>query len=86
MTEEAPTDLERPSVDITSNVVDQATIARMAGVSKQAVHNWTVRYASFPERLPSNMTPPIYWWPEVKLWIEQSAPYRAPNTVLGRRK
>jgi len=45
-------------------------IAQRAGVQKQAVGNWHSRHDTFPEPIATLRTGAVWWWPEVRAWLE----------------
>ena len=47
-------------------------IAELAGVTKQAVCNWTKRHPTFPQPLAKLHMGPIYNLKEVKTWLVKS--------------
>jgi chromosome partitioning protein len=53
-----------------SDVVGVAEIAEMAGVSKQAVTNWRMRYDSFPKPIHDLQSGPIWDREKVEGWVK----------------
>lgn len=52
------------------DLVGLAEIAEMAGVSRQAVTNWTARHGSFPEPLAKLAAGPVWERANVAAWLE----------------
>lgn len=55
----------------TEDLVSNADIARLAGVTRSAVTNWQSRHADFPAPVASfgNEKMKLYLWPQVRDWI-----------------
>lgn len=52
------------------DLVGLAEIAEMAGVSRQAVTNWTARHDSFPEPLARLAAGPVWQRADIAAWLE----------------
>ena len=52
------------------DLVGLAEIAEMAGVSRQAVTNWTARHESFPEPLARLAAGPVWNRGDIATWLE----------------
>lgn len=52
------------------DLVGLAEIAEMAGVSRQAVTNWTTRHGSFPEPLARLAAGPVWQRADIAAWLD----------------
>lgn len=50
-----------------------AEVARLAGVSRQAVTNWRARYADFPKPVAQLEATPVFVVAVVRAWVEKRA-------------
>jgi predicted DNA-binding transcriptional regulator AlpA len=74
-----------------SNIVGLSEIAERLGVSKTAVHNWTVRHAdTFPKPIaPVGKLAMVWDFAEVELWERRSRPaqgFQRGNNAQANRK
>lgn len=53
-------------------LVSLTEIAQRAGVQKPAVAMWRVRHETFPEPVAEPRCGPIFWWPHVKAWLNET--------------
>src|SRR5712672_2721404 len=53
-----------------NNLFGIAEIATMAGVSKQAVSNWRVRYDHFPQPIQNLQSGPVWDREKVEKWVK----------------
>lgn len=56
---------ERPARDL----VSQAEVARMAGVTRQAVHNWVKTRRDFPRPVTRGSSGPLWERDDVRRWL-----------------
>lgn len=64
-------------------------IAARAAVKRPVVTNWRKRYPEFPQPVAVLATGPVWWWPEVAQWLDQTGRvYDADRQVadLERRR
>lgn len=54
----------------TDNLVGTAEIADMAGVTKQAVSNWRIRYDHFPRPIQNLQSGPVWDREKVEAWVK----------------
>lgn len=47
-------------------------IAQRAGVQRPVVSMWRTRHETFPQPVAELHIGPIFWWPEVKRWLERT--------------
>src|ERR1700758_240014 len=52
------------------NLVGISEIAEMAGVSKQAVTNWRMRYETFPRPVQTLQSGPVWVREHVESWVK----------------
>lgn len=55
----------------TEQLVGVREIANIAGVSAPAVNNWIARHEDFPTPLARLQCGPVFYWPEVKQWLDK---------------
>ena len=53
-----------------TELVDMAEIARRAGVARDTVARWRIRYGDFPAPARRFGRSPVWRWPEVRRWLE----------------
>lgn len=68
------------------DLVGLAEIADMAGVSRQAVTNWTARHDSFPEPLARLAAGPVWKRNDIAAWLEAQGLVGAEKSKFQFRK
>lgn len=59
-----------PEDDDTWPLVGLIEIAQRAGVQRPVVSTWRTRYADFPAPVKELHVGPVFWWPQVRAWLE----------------
>jgi chromosome partitioning protein len=61
---------QKESLVSTNNLLGIAEIADLAGVTKQAVSNWRVRYDDFPRPIQKLQSGPVWEREKVEVWVK----------------
>lgn len=56
-----------------NELVGRAEIARRAGIKERTVDSWRRRHSEFPEPLTHVSGTPLWLWPDVAAWIENTS-------------
>lgn len=59
-------------------LVGYIEIARRAGVKRSSVTMWRSRHESFPDPVADLRVGPVWWWPDVQEWLQET---RRPDDV-----
>lgn len=55
-----------------SDLVGLVEIAQRAGVQRPVVSTWRKRHPEFPAPVAELHIGPVFWWPTIKEWLQQT--------------